>query len=1029
MSLFANSKGVLGEIMGYTWIKLKSVLYSLIFFLLIISSVEAQKYNFKIYSVNEGLPQGQVHDMIQTNDGFIWIATNGGGLSRFDGHTFKTYTTEDGLRNNSVSHLFEDSSGNLWVANYPGGVVTFQGDSLVNPFPENPLSKYEVWQIKEIRNDEIWFGTYEGGIFILEEGEIRRLTVEDGLISNSVWDIKEDNDGRIWISTQGGISVIDGDHITNYTTEDGISGKKVYQVTTDKEGNKWFGTSNGLTVWDGKRFRAIKEIKGTTLNYVLDVKTASDGKIWIGTENKGVFVYDGEEYTHFTRDNGLSSNYIHTFYEDMNNNMWIATNENGVNLYKGDAFMFYDEEFGLSTNEVLNVLVDRNETLWMGTTEGITSFDGERIQEYPMPGEYENKYIWEIEVLPNGNLLFLMPDGTIMEYDGNEFHNYTSKKNLQKWFIYDLFVDSNDILWIATDVGLFRLEGNELKQFTKEDGMVGNVVQVIQESKEGKYLVGTYEGISIFDGDTFKNISIDDGLANNSINYFTQDSQNNIWVGTGGGVSVLEPKENGNSYSITNFGKEDGMNLLSTHFIWFDEEGYLWQGTNGGLNRMDVPGYWESGEMNMVHYRLSDEGLGTEFNFKAIAKEAPNEVWFGSMDGALKLDVSRLQKKEENAPPRIHITGIKRNSTAIKWSDYTNDLNYKTGSIVYPSVTFPPGEHSYTFSFVGLNFRYPENVEYRFKMQGFEDEWMPVTSANSATYTNLEPGEYSFMVQAVNSFQQKSDIATYSFSIAHPFWQTYWFYGFATLCLIGLIYGYIKIRIGFLEKRRLKELVDEQTKDLQEALEEKEVLIKEIHHRVKNNLAVISGLLELQMGYAENKFVSRVLSESQRRVQSISMIHEKLYQNERLAEIDFEKYARELIDIISYSFNFTGKEIEVNIDIEDFKLGVDQGIPCGLILNELISNAYEHAFVDQKKGTIEVLAKETQDKKITLIVADNGKGFPDNFDVEENETLGLTLIETLCNQLEGEFVWENTDKGTRFILEFTREEAPLKVPA
>ncbi|MDZ7717180.1 MAG: two-component regulator propeller domain-containing protein [Balneolaceae bacterium] len=998
-------------------------------FLITISSVDAQKYDFKVYSVNDGLPQGQVNDIYQTSDGFIWFATNGGGLSRFDGKNFKTYTTRDGLRNNAVQKILEDSDGNLWVSNYPGGVVTFKGDSFVNPFPEDSLSNFEVWQIKEFSNGEIWFGTYEGGIFILKDGDLSRLTVEDGLISNSIWDFKEDKDGRIWVATQEGISVINTDStITNYTTEDGLSGEKVYRFAENHQGEMWFGTSDGITVWDGENFRAIKEINGISLGYVLDVEADSDGRIWIGTESKGVFVYDGEEYTHFTRKNGLSSNYIFTFYEDKDDNMWIGTNENGASLYRGSAFLFYDRDFGLSTNEVLNVLMDSRGTLWMGTMEGIQSFDGDKIKKHPLPGEYENKYIWEIEELSNGNVVFVMPDNTLMEYDGEQFHNFTSKKGLKKWFIYDLFVDSNEVLWIATDEGLFRLKEGELNQFTKEDGMAGNVVLSVQEGNNGLLFIGTYEGLSIYDGDTFKNISISDGLVNNGINYTVQDEEDNIWVGTDGGVSVLQPNENNESYSISNFGKEEGMDLLATHFLWFDEEGYLWQGTNGGLNRLDVPRYWETGEMNLVQYALSDYGMGVEFNFKAITEDKENNAWFGSMDGVLKLDVSKLQQQKSKDLPTVHIINIKRNSESINWANYTTDLNYKTGSLDFPYVEFPYGEHSYTFTFVGLDYLYPRNVQYRYKMEGFDDEWMPVTAVNNAIYTNLEPGNYTFVVQAISSGQDLNpNTATYSFSVAYPFWQTYWFYGLVFISMAGLIYGYIKIRLGMLEKNRLQKLVNEQTKDLQEALAEKEVLIKEIHHRVKNNLAVISGLIELQMGYTDNEFASRILSESQRRVRSIAMIHEKLYQNERLAEIDFERYIRELVDIINYSFSHIEKDIAVDTEIEDISLGIVQAIPCGLILNELVSNCFEHAFKGRSKGSIKV-SLQVEDEEAKLQVSDNGVGMPDDIELKETDSLGLTLIETLVSQLQGDLDIDSSKEGTKFTITFEIKEAMKQIP-
>ncbi|WP_171032746.1 two-component regulator propeller domain-containing protein [Fodinibius saliphilus] len=989
-----------------------------------------QHFDFKIYSVNNGLPQAQVHDMVQTSDGFIWMATNGGGLSRFDGNTFKTYTTEDGLRNNAVQNIYEDSKGRLWVANYPGGVVTFEKDSLVNPFPQDSLTQYEVWQINEF-NNEVWFGTYAGGIFILKEegGEFQRIQKKDGLVSNSIWDFKQFNDSTIWVATQHGVSVLREGEITNYTVEDGLSGSKVYQITEDQEGNKWFATSDGISIWDGEEFRSVKKINGVDLGYVFDVKTATDGDVWIGTESKGVFVFDGSTYRHFTRENGLSSNYIYTFFEDAENNMWIATDENGVNLYRGDAFKFYGENFGVSSDGILSVTVDSKDVIWLGTEKGIDSFDGEKITHHPLPEKYAESYVWEIEELPNGNLLLLMPDNTLLEYDGNRYQNFTKEHGLKQWFIYDVFIDSQDIFWLATDYGIIRLNDGNIEHFTIEDGLVGNIVHHIYENHQGKLYIATTAGLGIYDGENWQKVTIKDGLGHNRINYITEDEKGNIWLGTASGVSVLEPRQSGEKYDITNFGKDEGMHLLDTHFVWFDKEGHLWQGTNGGLNRLNVPRFWETREMRLVHHKLFEEGLGAEFNFKAVAEESAGSAWFGSMEGVMKLDISKLNNSSKSTPLNVYITGIRRNAKTVKWENYDTDVNYETGRLLFPSVTFPHGEHTYTFSFSGLNYRKPENMEYRYKMKGFEDGWSPLSSSSTATYTNLEPGDYTLMIQAVGgSPKRESKITTYQFSVAYPFWQTYWFYALVSVSLIGLIYGYIRVRLGMLEKNRLQELVDERTKDLQEALGEKEVLIKEIHHRVKNNLAVISGLLELQQGYSEDGFSRRVLSESQRRVQSISMIHEKLYQSERLAEINFKKYVKEFIDIVAYSFNYTEKDITVDVDVGDFKLGVDQGIPCGLILNELVSNAYEHAFKNQDTGRIQIKMEEDEEHNIKLIIADNGQGLPEDFDISKSDSLGLSLIDTLSMQLKGDFEFRNTGNGAEFELVFEKKQAPLKVP-
>lgn len=988
-----------------------------------------QKLNFKSYSVSDGLPQAQVHDVVQTDDGYIWMATYGGGLAKFDGKKFTTYTKKDGLRDNSIEELFVDSRDNLWVASDNGGVARFKGDSLVYPFENDSLANYAVVSMTERRNGNLWFGTYEGGIFIQQGDTLDRLTKADGLSSNIIWDMHEANDGSVWLATQNGISVYKDDTVQTYSKQQGLSGKVIYKVLERENGSKWFATANGLTVWDGQSFDTITQVNGNPLNRVYDVLETSDGKLWIATASDGVYIQDDSTYTHITKKNGLNSNYIYRLFKDQNNNIWIATDEDGVNLYKGNGFIIYNKNTGLRSNKILSVYRDSEDTLWLGSTEGLESFNGETSQIHPLPGDYENNYIWNIAGLPNGNKLIAMPDGTLMEYNGKSYTNFSKQYDLSELYIYDMMVESANVLWICTDQGLYKISlgSGEVTHFTMEDGLANEIVNNIFEDSRGRKWIGTYYGLNVLENGQFTTIRMEDGLVHNQINYITEDDSGNVWVGTRGGISVFKDGAYQQQKDIRNFTKADGMTLMNTHFLWFDQKGHLWQGTNGGLQKLNVPLYWKTGTMSISHYALSKNGLGLEFNFNAIVADS-QRAWLGSMGGLVRLRPAKLKRQPLS---KVDLTQISANTMPVEWDKYTTDLDYHNGMLDFPPITFPPSKNILEFHFRGLSYTNPQNVVYRYKLEGFDSDWMPVTANSSAVYTNLNPGDYTFVVEAKYSGGNFADTKTiYNFSVGYPFWRTYWFYGLVLLAIAGLIYGYIRIRIDYLEKNRLKQLVDEQTEHLQTALEEKEVLIKEIHHRVKNNLAVISGLLELQMGHADSDFANRVLSESQRRVQSISMIHEKLYQSERLAEINFEKYVRELIDIISYSFSYPNKEIEVEVNIDDFKLGVDQGIPCGLILNELISNAYEHAFSGRDKGKICITFEKLDGEMIRLSVRDDGIGLPADVgdDLENSQSLGLVLVDTLTTQLEGSLHINRLDRGTEFIIDFEMKEAPLKVP-
>jgi two-component sensor histidine kinase len=213
----------------------------------------------------------------------------------------------------------------------------------------------------------------------------------------------------------------------------------------------------------------------------------------------------------------------------------------------------------------------------------------------------------------------------------------------------------------------------------------------------------------------------------------------------------------------------------------------------------------------------------------------------------------------------------------------------------------------------------------------------------------------------------------------------------------------------------------ESEQKISESLHEKNILLAEIHHRVKNNLAVISGLLQMQMWNVEDASAKKALQQSQLRIQSIALVHEKLYQNETFADINISDFARELVDAVSDSFKQPEQNVTLNYSMDNMKMNINQAVPLSLLLNECIVNCYKHAFAGRKEGKIDIVLDLNGDK-VEIQVADNGHGLPDDFEFEIQQSLGVTLIRTLVSQLRGSARYESTGEGTRFILEFTLEE-------
>ena len=227
-------------------------------------------------------------------------------------------------------------------------------------------------------------------------------------------------------------------------------------------------------------------------------------------------------------------------------------------------------------------------------------------------------------------------------------------------------------------------------------------------------------------------------------------------------------------------------------------------------------------------------------------------------------------------------------------------------------------------------------------------------------------------------------------------------------------------KLGETLKDLRKEITQRQrAKDqIKASLKEKEVLLREIHHRVKNNLQIISSLLNLQSRYIKDKQVLHVFKESQDRIKSMALIHKKLYQSKDLARIDFAEYVRSLIADLFRSYKADYDLITLKTNIDDVFLGIDTAIPCGLIINELVSNSLKYAFPEDRQGEIRIDLHSEKEGKFTLIVSDSGVGFPKDLDFRNTESLGLQLICTLVDQLQGTIGLDRTG-GTEFKIAFT----------
>lgn len=261
--------------------------------------------------------------------------------------------------------------------------------------------------------------------------------------------------------------------------------------------------------------------------------------------------------------------------------------------------------------------------------------------------------------------------------------------------------------------------------------------------------------------------------------------------------------------------------------------------------------------------------------------------------------------------------------------------------------------------------------------------------------------------------------------------------------LLGVVVLVVAIFLAYLQQNRMirrktvelrRELFERQMAEkellvsdqqLRQSLAEKEALLKEIHHRVKNNLQIVSSLLYLQEDYMQDARGVEILRESQNRVKSMALIHEQLYGTADLAKIDFGRYVQGLTANLFDAYGIDPARIRLNVQANDIALGVDMAVPCGLIINELVSNALKHAFLPEASGTIDIVIRTQSAGRIEIVVADDGIGLVEPPADAEKKSLGLRLIDTLTDQLGGSLA-RTTENGTRFTITLSVPEQTKK---
>jgi two-component sensor histidine kinase len=480
---------------------------------------------------------------------------------------------------------------------------------------------------------------------------------------------------------------------------------------------------------------------------------------------------------------------------------------------------------------------------------------------------------------------------------------------------------------------------------------------------------------------------------------------------------------------FTCYTEGQGLSSNLVFSIAEDSKGNIWAGTVKGLNLLEKNALTPGSGRLIKSFTKEDGLISASFNIGSVEVDSKDRIWWGTEKNLTMLDLKQFNVSETIADISLNELYINEN-----FFDYRNLPDSSKKGMTYDNKTVLgnlPQDLKLSFDLNHLTFHYNaidwsglHQLKFQYMMEGLDKKWGPVTSSSQADYRNIPFGDYVFKVRAAGANQQWSKPLEYAFTINPPWWHTWWFRTLTAIFILLSLYGIYRYRTAALRKRQefLLKTVDQRTEQLRELLNEKEVLIKEIHHRVKNNLEVISSLLMLQTDNISDEKAKAALAEGQSRVQSIALIHHKLYRTDDVASIEMKGFATDLFKQVADVHKRPGDKILFTTSETEMTVDTDSAVPLGLILNELFTNAFKYAVAPEKENIFSLQVNElltTNEILYKLQFRDNGKGIPAEFNKEQATSLGMKVIHLLTRQLGGSLKQYN-DGGAVFEIEFAK---------
>ncbi|HEY8937895.1 MAG TPA: two-component regulator propeller domain-containing protein [Cyclobacteriaceae bacterium] len=1056
-----------------------------VIFLLAMMAIKTfgQEHRFMHIDSHQGLSHNFVKAIYRDKTGFVWIGTES-GLNRYDGYSIKIYRNDPAdsasLPNDYIRQLFDAPGGKL-------GVVTGAGVCFYDPATEKFstdfrfLKKNSIFRPADVTNiihdnaNNYWFLLRNNGLLCYNERKnytqlVKHIDNDTSTVcTNNITSLTTHLDGSYWIAHSNGI-------IENATFDKGkfIVVKRIslsqtslrdtdkslqWELMTDKDGDVWAYISSvdeGVFYYNTSQNKIYHLTKNSipvalSSDVISGIVQDDKGYIWISSNGTGIDIFDKKSFSlrNVSHDSDnettLSANSVTTMFKDREGIIWVGTYKKGLNFYHESMTRFpiynrHSKPYSLPFEDINHFVEDRKGNLWIGTNGGgLLYFDrvSGRVTTYKHnpkdPYSLSSNIIVSLCLDHEDKLWIGTFYGGLNSFDGSKFtryqHHADDPTSLSDKNVWEIFEDSKHQLWIGTLGGGVDLFNRKTKTFTRyyhpqQKALRSSYISTIKEDTRGNLWFGTSIGIDVLMNDSGNIVHFESeknnpaSLGSNLILGILEDSKGRMWIGTVGGLSVWQKETN----RFINFTEKDGLPHNTIMSMEEDAEGRLWLSTSNGFACATPVVSGDSIQLRFTNYSEADGLQGQHFNEDASLRMRSGELVFGGDNGFNIFkpgDIGHSKARSQTVFTDFQLF----NQSIHPGRKDGNHFTLSSSITTNPSIVLAASDNVFSIEFATLNFIQPYKAKYKYKLEGFSQDWLLTDAANrKVTFTNLDAGNYTFRVIASgDDGTWNEEGSSLAIKVLPPFWKSKEAYAIYMLILFMLLFITRKV---IQQREQMKFAIKQQQEEATRSREldmMKTKFFTNVSHEFRTPLSLIlsplESLSEKVNDVDQRKNVDLIQRNTKRLLNLVNQLLD--FRKMEVHDIRFHPSEGDVIQFVRetvYSFADISEKKNIRLTFESNTSSLEAIFDrdkVEKILFNLLSNAFKFTMGSGEISVIINVKDSSENSIVEITVKDSGIGIP----AEKHELIFERFFQ---NELPGSIMNQGSGIGLAITKEFVR---------